>query len=64
MIERDIWIAASEMIKLYGEEAAVHGALRADALREQEDDKGYSVWKRIIAAIGELNGTQPSGTAH
>jgi hypothetical protein len=64
MIERDIWIAANEMIKLFGDEAALHAALRADALRNQEDEEGYVTWKRVVAAIRELANMEPSGSQH
>ena len=64
MIDRDIWIAANEMIKLYGDDATVHAAIRADALQHQEDEEGYSVWKRIVAAINELRCVEPGGKAH
>jgi hypothetical protein len=64
MIDRDIWIAANEMVKLYGDDATVHAAIRADALLHQEDEQGYAVWKRIVAAINELRDTVPSGMLH
>jgi hypothetical protein len=61
MIERDIWIAANEMIKLYGEDAIVRAAMRADGLARQDDEDGYRVWKRIAAAIRELQDSEPAG---
>jgi hypothetical protein len=54
MIDRDIWITANEMIKQFGEDAAVTAATRADAMRDLDDAEGYSVWKRVLEAIADL----------
>jgi hypothetical protein len=64
MIEWDIWLAANEMIKQFGEDAAVISATRADALRDLDDEEGYSIWKRIVAAINELRSTESSAAPH
>jgi len=61
MIERDIWITANELIKLYGDDAVITAALRADALSQQGDEQGYAIWKRVIRAINELRSAEPSG---
>ena len=61
MIERDIWITANEMIKLYGDEAAIQAAIRADGLQLMGDEDSYAVWKRVVAAIHELRDTEPRG---
>ncbi len=38
--------------------------MRADAMLEAGDLDGYAVWKRILRAVGELQGTEPeSGEA-
>ncbi len=36
------------------EVAAIHAAMRLDALVETGDLDGYAVWKRILRAVGEL----------
>jgi hypothetical protein len=54
MIDRDIWITANEMIKLYGD----------DALLKLDDEADYAVWKRIVATINELRSAEPSGPLH
>lgn len=64
MVERDIWTAANEMMKLFGDEAAIHAAMRADAMCANGDDQGYSVWKRVLAAIIELRSTEPRGASN
>ncbi len=33
--------------------------MRADAMLEAGDLDGYGVWKRILRAVGELQGTVP-----
>ncbi len=38
--------------------------MRADAMLEKGDLEGYALWKRILRAVGELQGTEPkSGEA-
>jgi hypothetical protein len=64
MIERDVCAVASEMIRLHGGDAAIHAGIRADALKRKGDEKGYPVWKRIVAAINELTSTEPSGSVN
>jgi hypothetical protein len=61
MIDRDIWLAANELIKLYGDDAAVQAAIRAEASHEQGDEHGYAVWNWILGAIGELKCAKPTG---
>jgi len=53
----DIWRAANMMIELYGEDAMVRAAMRADALLEQGDTEGFFVWTRIVRAIDGLSQT-------
>jgi hypothetical protein len=50
----DIWRAANMMIDLYGADAIINAAMRADALLEQGDTEGFFVWKRIARAIDDL----------
>ncbi len=56
----DIYRAASVIIKQYGQDAPIHAAMRADAMLEKVDLDGYAVWKRILRAVGELQGTDPA----
>jgi hypothetical protein len=64
MLDRDIWIAASAIIKLHGDDATAHAAMHADALQHEGDGKGCAVWKRIVAAINELRNPEPGGKPH
>jgi hypothetical protein len=50
----DIWRAANILLKRHGDEAAVVAAQRADALLSAGDVEGEIVWKRIGAAVVEL----------
>jgi len=60
MIPTDIWRAANEMIRMFGEDARLRAAMRADALLEEGDTEGCSVWKQIIRAISELQSSAPA----
>jgi hypothetical protein len=51
----DIWRAAEQMRKLYGADAAIHSAMRADKLMDQGDIEGFDMWRRVAAAINELD---------
>ena len=50
----DIWRAANLMIKQHGADAAIAAAQRADELLASGDIEGEIVWKRIVAAVNEL----------
>ena len=56
LIHRDIWIAASDMMKVFGEDAAVRAAIRADAMAASGDEDSYAFWARTVRAIKELRG--------
>ena len=51
---RDIYAAAYNLIKQFGDEAAIQASMRADELLEAGDMDGVTVWKQIIKAIDEL----------
>ena len=59
MEEIDIWRAAEQMRKLYGADAAIHSAMRADNLMDQGDIEGFAMWKRVVALINELDHSTP-----
>ncbi len=46
-------------MKQHGEDASIHAAVRADAMLDKGDLDGYAVWKRILKAVEELQGTVP-----
>ena len=55
----DIFRSAQVLVKQHGQDAPIHAALEADAMLEAGDLGGYAVWKRIIKAVEELQGTEP-----
>ncbi len=55
----DIWRSANVMVKRYGEDAALEAAKRADELLEAGDMDGCAIWKRIVAAVEDLQRTKP-----
>ncbi len=56
----DIWRAAALLLKRHGADAAVQAAKRAEELAAGGDLEGYAVWKRIVAAVCELERTKPA----
>jgi hypothetical protein len=59
--EIDIWRAAQLMLK---HEALKESAARADELMAAGDDNGAAVWRRITAAVAQLENTTPPGMLH
>ena len=55
----DIYHSANLLLKQQGEDAPIHAAMRADAMLDISDLDGYAVWKRILRAVEELQGTEP-----
>ena len=50
----DIYRSANVLIHEHGEDAALEAAQRADAMLERGDMEGCAVWKRIVAAVEEI----------
>ena len=57
--ELDIWRGAQAVIKKYGEDAWFHASCRADELLEEGDLEGSATWRKILAAIQELQRNEP-----
>jgi len=55
----DIYRTANELIKQHGDDAPIHAAMRADELLDAGDLDGAAVFKRILRALRELDGTAP-----
>lgn len=58
--EIDIWRAAHQLVKRHGADAETAAAQRADELLAEGDVDGQRVWKRILAAVHELQRTAPA----
>ena len=54
MDEIDIWRSAQVLVKQHGDDAPIEAAKMADQMLERGDVDGLAVWKRILAATGEL----------
>ncbi len=59
ILDLDIYRTANLLVKRHGQDAPIEAALRADALLDKGDLDGYAVWKRILRAVEELQGTAP-----
>jgi hypothetical protein len=47
------------MIEMFGDDAAIQAALRADHLLDQGDPAGCRLWKAIVEATKELQKDRP-----
>jgi hypothetical protein len=45
------WRAADEMIRLFGPDAGLRAALRADKALEEGDTEGFRFWQKVEAAL-------------
>ncbi len=50
----DIYRSANVLVKQHGQDAPIEAAMRADAMLDKGDLEGYTVWKRILRAVEEL----------
>ncbi len=55
----DIYRSANILVKQHGQDAPIHAAMRADAMLDKGYLDGYSVWKRIIKAVEDLQRAEP-----
>ncbi len=62
----DNYRSAKLLIDQQGEDAATHAAMEAEKLMAKGDMEGVATWKRVIAAIEELQRQEPGPgeTAH
>ncbi len=54
----DIYRSATVLISEHGKGAALEAAQCADAMLERGDMAGCAVWKRIVAAVAEIERTE------
>ncbi len=55
----DIFRTANVLIHEHGEDAALEAAQSADAMLEKGRLDGQRVWKRVLAAIKEIQRQEP-----
>ncbi len=51
----DIYRSARALVQQHGPDAPIPAAMRADELLEAGDLAGYTVWKRILRAVGDAS---------
>ncbi len=56
----DIYRTANVLIKEHAEDAALEAAKRADAMLKKGSLDGQRVWKRVLAAIKEIQREEPA----
>ncbi len=54
-----LFVLANLLVKQHGPDAPIHAAMKADTMLDKGDLDGYAVWKRILRAVEELQGTAP-----
>jgi hypothetical protein len=59
----ELWACAQEMIRQHGADAAVHAAMKADALQFEGEQEGAAIWQRIVHRISRL-AAGPAGPLH
>ncbi len=55
----DIYRTANVLIREHGEDVALEAAQSADAMLEKGSLDGQRVWKRVLAAIKEIQRQEP-----
>ncbi len=60
----DTYRSANVLVKQHGRDAPIHAAMQADAILETGDLDGCAVWKRILRAVEEMQGTEPGARVH
>ncbi len=55
----DIYRTAKLLVDQHGDMAPIHAAMNADAMLAKGDLDGAAVWRRIVAAINELQRQEP-----
>ena len=60
----DIYRTSNALIRQHGKDAPSHTSMRADELLDAGDMDGQAVWKRVLAAVEELQSKdRPEGAA-
>ena len=55
----DIYRTANVLVKHYGKEADLEAAQSADSMLEKGSLNGQRVWKRVLAAVKEIQREEP-----
>lgn len=57
MDQKDIYRSANLLIDEYGSDAAAHAGRRIQEMIGRGDMQGAGVWRRVLRAIGDLQGS-------
>ncbi len=55
----DIKMCARALVTMFGKDAPIHAAIRANEYKQKGEDEGYAFWKRVEKAIEELLSSDP-----
>ena len=55
----DIKMCAEALVTMFGKDAPVRAAERAEEYLAKDEDEGYAFWKRMEKAIEELLSSEP-----
>ena len=56
----DIYRTAHALIQRHGDATVIEAAMKSDALLDKGDLDGAAVWRRIVAAVNELQREEPA----
>ena len=56
----DIYRSAHALIQRHGDAAAIEAAMKADAMLDKGDLDGAAVWRRIVAAVNDIQREEPA----
>ena len=62
--ERGARLEARRLVKEFGEQAALHAAMKAERAIEQRDYRRCARWKRVLEIIDEESGRAGSPARH
>ncbi len=63
MSDDDIKMCAEALVTMFGKDAPVRAAERAEEYLAKGEDQGYAFWKKIGKAIEELLSSEPESGA-
>jgi len=62
--ERGARLEARRLVKEFGDQAALHAAMKAERAIEQRDYRRCARWKRVLEILDEENSRGGSGARH
>lgn len=58
--EIEVWRAAAQMVRMFGDDAEIMACQRADGAIDQGDAFNEKLWTRVAAAVKELQRQKPN----